>query len=66
VEWLEGDFSHCEVSANAVVGCDLVFHLASTTDSETATDDPVFDVNTNVAGSIGPMQAAVKQGARIS
>lgn len=65
VEWLEGDFSHREVSANAVVGCELVFHLASTTIPKTATDDPVFDVNTNVAGSIGLIQAAVKQRARI-
>ena len=60
VEWLEGDFSHREVGANAVAGCEAVFHLASTTIPKTATDDPVFDVNTNVAGSIGLLQAAVR------
>jgi UDP-glucose 4-epimerase len=60
VEWLEGDFSHREVGASAVAGCEAVFHLASTTIPKTATDDPVFDVNTNVAGSIGLLQAAVK------
>lgn len=65
VEWLEGDFSHREVSAHAVADCELIFHLASTTIPKTATDDPVFDVNTNVAGSIGLMQAAVKEGARV-
>jgi UDP-glucose 4-epimerase len=64
VEWLEGDFSHREVGMNAVAGCDVVFHLASTTIPKTATDDPVFDVNTNVAGSIGLMQAAVRHGIR--
>jgi UDP-glucose 4-epimerase len=64
VEWLEGDFSHREVGAHAVAGCEAMFHLASTTIPKTATDDPVFDVNTNIAGSIGLLQAAVKHGVK--
>ena len=60
VEWIEGDFSHREVGVHAMEGREIVFHLASTTFPKTATDDPVFDVNTNVAGSIGLMQAAVR------
>jgi UDP-glucose 4-epimerase len=64
VQWIEGDFSHREVGAHAVEGSDVMFHLASTTIPKTATDDPVFDVNTNVAGSIGLMQAAMKHGVR--
>jgi UDP-glucose 4-epimerase len=64
VQWMEGDFSHREVGASAVEGNEVVFHLASTTIPKSATEDPVFDVNTNVAGSIGLMQAAVKHGVR--
>jgi UDP-glucose 4-epimerase len=63
VEWMEGDFSHHEVASAAIEGRDVVFHLASTTIPKTAVDDPVFDVQTNVAGSIGLLQAAVRHGA---
>lgn len=64
IEWLQGDFSHREVSASAVEGCEIVFHLASTTIPKTATEDPAFDVTTNVAGSIGLIQASIRHGAR--
>lgn len=64
VEWIEGDFlNHHDIEA-AVSGCDVVFHLISTTIPKTSNDDPVYDVETNLIASINMLDASVKCGVR--
>ena len=59
VEWHEGDFTNDADIARALAGTDVVYHLVSTTLPQTSNADPVFDVETNVGGSIRMLKQAV-------
>ena len=59
VAWIQGDFLAPTVALEATQGCDVVFHLASTTVPKSANDDPVFDISSNIAGSVNLLQSAV-------
>lgn len=59
VTWIQGDFLAPTVALAATQDCELVYHLASTTVPKSANDDPVFDIVSNIAGSVNLMQAAV-------
>ncbi len=52
VEWLEGDFLNKKDLAAALVGCDIVYHLVSTTLPKTSNDNRLYDLETNVAGTL--------------
>jgi UDP-glucose 4-epimerase len=52
VEWLEGDFANEDDIAHAVPGCDIVYHLVSTTLPKSSNDNPVYDVETNLVGTL--------------
>ncbi|MCX6267463.1 MAG: NAD-dependent epimerase/dehydratase family protein [Bacteroidetes bacterium] len=60
VEFIEGDFSATHLIADAIKGCDLIFHLACTTLPQTSNEDPDFDVSSNVLGTIRMLNEAVK------
>lgn len=64
VEVLEGDFTRAEDVARAVEGCDVCFHLVSTTLPKTSNDDPLFDVESNLLSSIQFLQHAHRAGVR--
>jgi len=64
LDWVQGDFSHKEVAAQSVDGCEVIFHLASTTLPRTAHEDPEYDIRTNIAGSVGLIRAVKNSGAR--
>lgn len=57
-EMQEGDFLSEADIARAVAGCDIGFHLVSTTLPKSSNADPVFDVETNLVGSIRLLQHA--------
>lgn len=60
----EGDFvSETEV-ASALEGCDVCFHLISTTLPKSSNADPVFDVESNLIGSVRLMNHAVEAGVK--
>jgi UDP-glucose 4-epimerase len=59
VEWVDGDFTSDADVARALVGCDVCYHLVSTTLPQSSNADPVFDVETNVAGTIRLLNHAV-------
>jgi UDP-glucose 4-epimerase len=61
-EEVEGDFASEADIAQAVVGCDICFHLISTTLPKSSNADPVFDVETNLLGSIRLLNQALKAG----
>lgn len=61
-ELYEGDLvSEADVT-EALVGCDVCFHLVSTTLPKSSNADPVFDVESNVLGTVRLLTHAVKSG----
>lgn len=63
-ELYEGDLvSEADVT-EALVGCDACFHLVSTTLPKSSNADPVFDVESNVLGTVRLLAHAVKSGLR--
>lgn len=63
-ELCEGDFASEADVARAVEGCSVCFHLVSTTLPKSSNNDPVFDVETNVLGTLRLLNHAVRQGVR--
>jgi len=64
VEWMDGDFTSEADVARALVGCDICYHLVSTTLPQSSNADPVFDVETNIAGTIRLLNHAVSNRVR--
>ncbi|SNT63978.1 UDP-glucose 4-epimerase [Tardiphaga sp. OK246] len=62
VEWLEGDFTDVDFIARAVKDRDVVFHLASTTLPKSSNDDPVYDIRTNIVGTVQLLDVATRAG----
>lgn len=58
IEWMVGEFTRAEQIDAAVAGCDVVFHLVSTTLPKTSNDDPAYDVHSNIEGSLALLDAA--------
>lgn len=52
VEVFEGDILNEEDVENALDGCSIIFHLVSTTLPKTSNDNPVYDVETNLIGTL--------------
>lgn len=64
VEWLDGDFTSDADVGQALSGCDVCYHLVSTTLPQSSNADPVFDIETNVAGTIRMLNHAVRLGVK--
>lgn len=64
MEWLEGDFINPRQAIQAVAGCDIVYHLVSTTLPRSSNENPAYDVETNVVGTLHLLNAARTNGAR--
>lgn len=60
VEFMKGDFSATNLTAEAIEGCDVVFHLACSTLPQTSNDDPDFDISSNVLGTVRMLDEVVK------
>ncbi len=60
VNFIDGDLSDRSRLGRAVAGANVVFHLASTTLPKTSNDDPIFDVQSNVIGAIGLIEACLE------
>ena len=52
VEWVTGDLLSTSDIAESLVGIDTVFHLVSTTLPKGSNDDPVYDVQSNLVGTL--------------
>ncbi len=50
LEIVEGDFCSESDISSAIVGCDVCFHLVSTTLPKSSNLDPVYDIETNLIG----------------
>lgn len=64
LEWIEANFNHAEKLSKALDDCDAVFHLASATIPKTSNDDPIFDINNNLSGTVQLLQRALEKGVR--
>lgn len=64
VDFVEGDFVNEQDVTDAVPDCDIVFHLISTTLPKSSNDNPVYDVESNVVGTLHLLRSAVKSGVR--
>jgi UDP-glucose 4-epimerase len=60
VEWVEGDFANRRDVARAVSGCEVVFHLVSTTLPRSSNENAAYDVETNVIGTLHLLEAVQK------
>ena len=52
VEWLEGDFTNEEDLSRVTAGSHAIFHLAYTTLPRSSNDNPIYDVQTNLIGTL--------------
>lgn len=63
-ELCEGDLASEADVAEALIGCDICYHLVSTTLPKSSNADPVFDVESNLLGTVRLLTHAVKSGVR--
>ena len=61
VTWVRGDILSAHDVADAVDGMDAVIHLVSTTLPKSSNEDPIFDVETNVIGTLQLLNAMVSR-----
>ena len=64
LEWMEGDFLNTDDVNRAVAGCEVIFHLISTTLPKSSNDNPAYDVESNLVGTLQMLEAARRAGAR--
>jgi UDP-glucose 4-epimerase len=64
IEILQGDFLNETDVKRALDGVDYLFHYISTTNPATSVMDPVFDITSNIAGSVRLFQAATDCGVK--
>ncbi len=64
IDYHRGLHTDAATLADALIGIDTVFHLASTTVPATSNRDPVHDVSTNLVGALGLIAALEATGIR--
>ncbi|MDR7135220.1 UDP-glucose 4-epimerase [Lysobacter niastensis] len=64
VEIIEGDFANSGEMADAIRGCDVCYHLISTTLPKSSNADPVFDLESNLVATVRMLGHAVEAGVR--
>ena len=63
-EVFTGDFLNPRALTPALEGSEIVFHLVSTTLPKTSNDNPVYDVESNVVGSLRLLELCREHGVR--
>jgi UDP-glucose 4-epimerase len=64
IEWVSGDIlSNHDLNA-AIEGMDVVLHLVSTTLPKSSNDDPIYDVQSNVVGTLQMLNSMVANNVR--
>lgn len=64
LERVDGDFINEDDLMHAVPGCDVVFHLVWTTLPKSSNDNPIYDVDTNIIGTLHLLEVARRSGVR--
>jgi UDP-glucose 4-epimerase len=58
VEWIEGDFCNPADVKAAIAGCDVIFHLISTTLPKNSNENPVYDIESNAIATLRMLDLA--------
>lgn len=64
LEWIMGDFTNPQHVKGAIDGCEIVFHLVSTTLPANSNKNPVYDTQSNVVSSVHMINAAKEAGVK--
>jgi len=64
IEIMGGDFFNVKDVSPAIEGVDVVFYLVGTTLPGPSNENPVYDVETNVVGTLRFLERAVEQGVK--
>lgn len=64
IEQIDGDFLNEVDIGNALVDCDICYHLVSTTTPKSSNDNPLFDVESNILATVRLLTKAVKAGVK--
>jgi UDP-glucose 4-epimerase len=64
VELVQGDLSNSGEISDALQGCDICFHLVSTTLPKSSNADPLFDLETNLVSTVRMLRLAEENGIR--
>lgn len=64
IEFIEGSFISESILEKAIVDIDIVYHLASTTLPKTSNEDPLYDIGSNLIGTVKLLELSVKQNVR--
>ncbi|MGD9975865.1 MAG: NAD-dependent epimerase/dehydratase family protein [Desulfatirhabdiaceae bacterium] len=64
IEFFEGDFSNIEELSIAMTGVDIIIHLICTTLPGPSNKNPVYDVDSNVIGTLNLLNEALKKGVK--
>jgi UDP-glucose 4-epimerase len=59
VEWITGDLLSVHDVSNAIKGTDVILHLVSTTLPKSSNEDPIYDVQTNLVGTLQMLNTMV-------
>jgi UDP-glucose 4-epimerase len=62
VDWVEGDMLSTRDLDNCLKGMDVVFHLVSTTFPKNSNQNPIYDVESNLVGSLRLLDSMVRNG----
>jgi UDP-glucose 4-epimerase len=57
VELIEGNILDVKTCSNAVLGCDIVFHLAAAVGVQLIMDEPIKSIKTNIEGTQNVLEA---------
>ncbi|MBL4650106.1 MAG: NAD-dependent epimerase/dehydratase family protein [Aureispira sp.] len=60
IQILRGDFGNHQLMLQYLQDTDIIVHIAWTTVPKTASENPIYDAQTNIIGSIQLLEAAVK------
>ena len=64
IEWQTGDFQSKADIEEATEGCDIIFHLISTTLPKNSSSDPIYDVESNLVPTLSLLNCAVRSGVK--
>ncbi|MEW6260951.1 MAG: NAD-dependent epimerase/dehydratase family protein, partial [Thermodesulfobacteriota bacterium] len=61
IEFFEGDFGNVQDTRRAIEGVDVLIHLICTTLPGPSNENPIYDVDSNVIGTLNLLNEALKQ-----
>ncbi|WP_092579410.1 NAD-dependent epimerase/dehydratase family protein [Achromobacter sp. NFACC18-2] len=64
LEYFDGNFENLDDVRSALDGCDICYHLISTTLPKSSNGDPCYDIESNLIGTVRLLNAAVDKGVK--